>query len=197
MSCFALSLVAKPIFQSTYFIASLIPLTIVGSLSLHLIHKNIIRYVVISLILAFSFIRLGLWYQGNTQYKWVITNRTDDFRSAEKFVIDHAYPDDTAVFYGYFARAPFEIYSKENIQITELTKAPYAGGGGAELPDPDNKIIDSLAKKHVWLITNRNRGDLFNRASQFSKLEKQLLKTHTLGLKKQFFGVGVEELIIK
>lgn len=195
ITCFALSTIAKPIYQSVYFVGSLIPVVLLTGLVLERIRNKIIRLTILSLMLILSMIRLFMWTQGITQYKWIITNKSDDFRGAERYVSQYSKKGDVLIFYGYYAKAPFEAYNKNAITVKELTDKEYALGGGAKLPNPDMHILDSLHDKDVWLVSNRNTGSLFEREKQFRSIETELLKVHKLVIKKQFFGVGVEEFL--
>lgn len=192
IACFSISLIDKPIYQSTYFVAGLIPITLLSSVSITRF-KSRAQLLIMGVLITLSVVRLTMWYSQNLNYKWIITNASDDFRGAEKYVSSHAKKDDVVVFYGYYAEIPFEFYNNYKIKTVSLTTRNYDLGGGSKLPDPEVKRINNLRNNTVWLVANRYTGSLFDRKEQFAFVEAELSKTHSHPINKQFVGVKVEE----
>lgn len=97
------------------------------------------------------------------------------------------------IFYGYFGRLPYSIYStNQSPEVVEISSASYNLGGGDRLPEPNIFLISSFEYQRVWLVSNRESGDLFDRGEQFGKVNLALEKSYKLVKEKDFSGVGVK-----
>src|SRR5207302_1159562 len=105
----------------------------------------------------FSTIRAVAWYTGNESIKWIINNENEDYRAAANDVLVNKRKNDITIFYGYFARTPFEIYGVN--KIVEIASGSYAAGGGSDLPDPNLPLINSFHYPHVWFVLLHSEGN--------------------------------------
>ncbi len=192
LTAFAFSVIVKPIYQSVYFLMCLPAFIMLCASLIDRIQKSWVKKGLVILIVAFSLVRLGLWYTENTQIKWVISNKTDDWRDAEKYIADNANEDDVTVFYGYYGRIPFSMYTtSKSPQILEISSGKYNLGGGSKLPEPNVNLLSGLSNERVWVVLNRSTGVLFDREKQRDEILSILDKKYFLVRENDFEGIRV------
>lgn len=184
---FLFSLFVKPIFQSVYFLICLPPFVILAADGISRISKRKLKVFLLMTIVAFSVVRLFLWYSKNTEYKWVFSNNDDDWRSMVNFINENSQEGDAIIFYGYYNKMPYEFYSESNKLVyarkdtpraIEISSSAYDLGGGGKLPEPNFKLLSDLEYKRVWLLLrNADRGVL-NRDQQLSEIKLLLEKKY-------------------
>ncbi len=192
---FLISLI-QPIYQSIYFIICLVPFMLLVSYSLSLIRKQWIVITIASVLFTLSSVRAGAWYLENQSIKGIINNENENYRAAARDVLMNKSKDDITIFYGYFARTPFEVYGVNN--IVEIASGPYAAGGGSALPNPNVPLIKSFHYPHVWLILVQSEGTGVTKANeQISQIQKALTPRYSLAKVDNYYVVSVLKYSLK
>jgi mannosyltransferase len=189
---FIFSLTVKPIYQSVYFIMSLPALLILASVGYDQIKNKFIRLIIFTSIMIFSLIRLTLWYSESIDSKLIITNETDNWRSAANYINKNIKSDDKVIFYGYFAKTPFLIYGLNSGNIVEIATGEYSLGGGLDLPEPNTNLISQFQYPRIWLVLNRDKGNI-KKVTQSSEIRHALLLNYNLTDVNNFYGVNIEK----
>jgi hypothetical protein len=94
------------------------------------------------------------------------------------------------IFYGYFGEEPFLIYGKA--PIVEISGV-YDQGGGSALSEPNIKLISHFSYPHVWVVLNRETGELFNRSKQWNEIKTALLSHYFIQRTDKYYKVSVME----
>lgn len=187
---FLFSILVKPIYQSVYFLIGLPPFLIFIAGAIASISKRGIRAILLVSIALLSFTRLTLWYSQNTDYKWVFTNNDEDWRIATNFVNDQAIEGDVIVFYGYYNRMPYELYSRnETPKIIEISKESYSYGGGGELPSPNLELISEIDNHRVWLLVRNADMGILERDKQLSEIKAAIESRYEIKELYDFPGI--------
>jgi mannosyltransferase len=148
---FALSLV-KPLFVPRYFIFCLPALVVLVACGiLHLRSASLI-VVACSLMLI-----LSLWGTVG-YYKRDLDIQRDDWRSATKYLLEHAQPDDALLFHVPMGRMPYEFYhSLGHVSDAPLVLYPRHGDRLTFLDfveKPNDVELERLIRQHqrAWLV---------------------------------------------
>jgi uncharacterized membrane protein len=196
---FSISLV-KPMYNPRYFIMSLPPFMFLISDMLLRIKNKKIFYGLFIFIFIFSIIRLYLWYGSTQDYflfgrkPYYLNNIPENWREATKYITTHSEKNDVVIFYGYFGKLDYIFYQKQNSpQVREIASEPYLLGAGAQLPEPDISLINSLRNPNVWFVLFENTGTLFNHEKQYQKIELLLQKNYKKIEVVNFHYVSVEK----
>jgi len=156
------SLFVKPIYQSVYFLISLPPFILLAASGIEDLRRKGIKVLVLTSIIAFSLLRLTLWYTGNLDYKWVFANNDEDWREATNFIENEAKDEDAIIFYGYYNQMPYKYYSGSNIpEVIEIAQSTYSFGGGTALPIPNYDLLSSLVNSRINEQENARNGAYF------------------------------------
>lgn len=192
---FLFSVFVKPLYQSPEFVIVLPPFMLLIAIALDKMKFAKLKIGLILVIAALSLMRLFLWYSENTNYKWVITNKIDDWKSATQYITANSQKGDIAIFYGYFGEEPYIHYEvSSSPQVVEISSGFFSEGGGQKLPEPNISAISGFKYQRIWLVLNRNEGDLFNRGKQYEEIKTSLLTHYSIAEEKEFFGVKVDLL---
>jgi mannosyltransferase len=166
---FIVSLLLKPIYVTRYTISASVAFYILTARGMQSIHIRYVKYIVLALIIIFSFGPLKTYYTKPHKQPW---------REVTKYVEMKAMPGDLLIFYPEWPgvgpmEAVFNYYSKR----TDLYKKPFIVNG--EVTKDITPAVEG--HKRIWLILS-----LGENPDEFKKSFGQL--TYSLSDYKKFDG---------
>ncbi len=189
---FIFSIFVKPIFQSVYFIVCLPPFLILSAHLIDQIKVKKIKETMLAAIIILSIARLYLWYSGNAQHQWILSNTSEDWRALAHYVDLQEETGDSKIFFGYYNRLPYGLYAKDNAKFVEISSGLYSLGGGSSLPYANLNLIASFNHSRVWVIKRKADLGNFNDREILDQIHVTLIPNYNLEEETKFPEVSVE-----
>jgi hypothetical protein len=190
---FVFSTIIKPVYQPDYLVISLIPFIILAAVAINGIRSKLLQATVVIAIVVFSIIRLDIWYWEylNNPFKGVLANHRQDWRAATDFIKSNSVASDAVVFYGYYSKLPYSIYSPGDTKVVDIASSQYGLGGGDRPPQPNSILISTFSYPRVWLVLNLDSLEIYDGTDQYAEIDNDLENDYLIKSKTNFPGVEV------
>ena len=152
-----LAVVYKPLFVVRYFIVCLPPIVMLLALGLTRIRRPILAGGAVVLVALVSFAGVVRWYQGGQSENW---------RGAERYVVQSAQAGDGVLFYAPYVRIPFALYVERQGDAARAPQPvfPADGWNANEMKFDGNIVIRARFVREraasftrIWLVTSHQQ----------------------------------------
>lgn len=149
-----LAVVYRPLFVVRYFIVCLPAVVVLLSLGLTRIRRPLLAAVALSLVVIVSLAGVVRWYR---------SGQSEDWRGAERYVVDSAKASDGVLFYAPYVRIPFALYLNRGDGARHAPQPVYPANrwNTNEIKfDGDIRVNEKLIRERaasfrtIWLVVS-------------------------------------------